>query len=97
MGGSPEEDRALAGLGLGAPGLQTVFLHACGASTSALAGIIPTLRGGLPSAFNNGRTCGGLRTIPVKASILAAAAEPRPRSSSDGGAERCGADAARRV
>ena len=42
MGGIHEADSALAGLGLGEPGLQTVFLHASGASTAALAGSIPT-------------------------------------------------------
>jgi hypothetical protein len=74
MGGLHAEDRALAGLGLGEPGLQTVCLTASWAATSALAGIIPTWRGCLPSAFQNCRTGGGRRTIPVKASILAAAA-----------------------
>jgi hypothetical protein len=38
-----------------------------------LAGIIPTFRGLIPSAFKNCRTGVGLRVIPVKASILAAA------------------------
>jgi hypothetical protein len=60
-------------LGFGSPRLQTVFLNAAWASTFALAGSIPIVRGFIPSAFKNCRTCVGLRVIPVKAAILAAA------------------------
>ena len=49
------------------------FFYASWASTSAFAGIMPTFLGFIPSAFKNCRTCVGLRTMPVRASILAAA------------------------
>jgi hypothetical protein len=73
MGGIHEKDGAAARLGVGSPRLQTVFLHASWAATFAVAGLIPTFRGVIPSAFKNCRTCVGLRVIPVKAAILAAA------------------------
>src|SRR5262245_51484362 len=73
MRGLHAQDRALARLGFREPGLQTGFLTASGASTSALAGSIPTWRGFMPSACQNCRTGVGWRAIPVSSVILALA------------------------
>ena len=64
LGGIPNKDGALARLGLRSPGLQTVFLNAAWASTSALAGSLPTGRGFRPSAFKHCCTGVGWRAIP---------------------------------
>jgi len=73
VGRIDEKDGPLARLGSGQARLQAFFLNASWAATSALAGIIPTFSGFMPSERKNWRTWVGFRTIPVRASIRAAA------------------------
>jgi hypothetical protein len=74
MGGLHAPDDSLASRGFGSPWLQASFFNAAWASTSAWAGIMPTFLGVIPHACTNCRPGVGLRAIPVRASIRAAAA-----------------------
>ena len=74
MGRIHQEDGALAGLGVSSPRRQSLVLKASWAATSAVAGSTPTRRGRLPSTVQTWRTCVGVRAMPGRASMLAAAA-----------------------
>jgi hypothetical protein len=71
--GIDEKDGALTRPCFGYARLQAFFLNVSWAATSALAGILPTFSGFIPSECKNWRTWVGFRAIPVRASIRAAA------------------------